>query len=174
MHGEGEILRCNACGNGARVNADYSLTPLDETCVLPETPKRWFDEERKIVYREILDPAFQMTERVRLGVLPKFELLKNLATSIIVGEGKLHLDHTGLSYSGTKEGEAFSFHLEPKLLPTYGMCTDVSRVYTFFAGEFYEFFPETECVAKWLRATEELHRLHGGEWKNYPWADTYA
>ena len=64
--------------------------------------------------------------------------------------------------------------LEPKLLPTYGMCTDVSRVYTFVGGEFYEFFPETECIAKWLLATEELHRLHDGEWKNFPWADTYA
>ena len=93
---------------------------------------------------------------------------------MIVGEGELCLNHTGLHYTGTKEGEPFSFHLEPKLLPTYGMCTDVSRVYTFVGGEFYELFPETECVAKWLLATEELHRLHEGEWKNFPWADTYA
>ena len=107
-------------------------------------------------------------------MLPKFELLKDLATSVIVGEGELILNHTGLRYTGTKEGEPFSFQLEPKLLPTYGMCTDVSRVYTFVGGEFYEFFPETECIAKWLLATEELHRLHDGEWKNFPWADTYA
>ncbi|MEA4869232.1 MAG: 1-acyl-sn-glycerol-3-phosphate acyltransferase [Christensenella sp.] len=174
MQGAGDVIRCNACGNGARVGDDYLLTPLDETCVLPDSPKRWFDEERKHVYHEILDPAFALTERVRLGVLPKYESLKLLATSAIVGEGELRLDHTGLRYNGTKEGEAFSFHLEPKLLPTYGMCTDVSRIYTFVGGEFYEFFPETECVAKWLFATEELHRLHGGEWKNFPWADTYA
>lgn len=174
MRGEEDTIRCGACGNGARVNADYSLSPLDETCVLPASPKRWFDEERKFIYREILNPAFELTERVRLGVLPKFEPLKNLATSLIVGEGELRLNHKGLSYSGTKEGEAFSFSIEPKLLPTYGMCTDVSRVYTFVSGEFYEFFPETECIAKWLLATEEMHRLHGGEWKNFPWADTYA
>ena len=107
-------------------------------------------------------------------MLPKDKPLKNLDTSQIAGEGEIRLDHTGFTYSGTKEGEAFSFHLEPQLLPTYGMCTDVSRVYTFFAGEFYEFYPETECIAKWLLATEELHRMHGGEWKNFPWADTYA
>ena len=58
MHGEGETIRCTACGNGACVNPDYSLSPLDNSCVLPSSPKRWFDEERKIVYREILDPAF--------------------------------------------------------------------------------------------------------------------
>jgi len=174
MRGEGDTIRCLACGNGARVNADYSFTPLDETCVLPESPKTWFDEERKLVYHELLDPEFVLTERVRLGVLPKDEPLKNLETSIIAGEGEIRLDHTGLTYTGTKYGRDFSFHIEPELLPTYGMCTDVSRVYTFVNGEFYEFYPETECIAKWLLATEELHRMHGGEWKNFPWANTYA
>ncbi len=174
MRGEGDTIRCLHCGNGARVGADYRLIPLDETCVIPDTPKRWFDDERKEVYRALLDPAFALTERVRLGTLPKFQPLKDLATSEIVGEGELHLDHTGLTYSGTKEGAAFSFHIEPQLLPTYGMCTDVSRVYTFFEGVFYEFYPQTECIAKWLLATEELHRMHGGEWKPFPWADTYA
>ena len=174
MRGEGEIIFCKACGNGARLLPNYRFSPLDDTCVLPDTPKRWFDEERRQIYRAVCDKAFSLTERVRLGVLPKFEPLKDLATSLIAGEGELRLDHSGLSFSGTKNGEAFEFHIEPKLLPTYGMCTDVSRIYTFFEGEFYEFYPETECVAKWLLATEELHRLHGGEWKNFPWADTYA
>ncbi len=174
MRGEGETIRCLDCGNGARLNADYSFSPLDETCVLPDTPRRWFDEERRHVYRELLSADFRLTERVRLGVLPKFELLKNLDTSRIAGEGEIRLDHGGFTYTGTKDGAPFSFHLEPELLPTYGMCTDVSRVYTFFNGDFYEFFPETECIAKWLLATEELHRMHGGEWRQFPWADTYA
>ena len=174
MRGEGEMIRCLACGNGARVNADYRFTPFDETCVLPDTPKQWFDEERKDVYRALQDPAFVLTERVRLGMLPRYEPLKNLATSEFVGEGEVRLDHSGFTYAGTRNGEAFTFHIEPKLLPTYGMCTDVSRIYTFYEGEFYEFYPETECIAKWLLATEELHRMHGGEWKNFPWADTYA
>ncbi|MEA5049356.1 MAG: 1-acyl-sn-glycerol-3-phosphate acyltransferase [Eubacteriales bacterium] len=173
MQSAEDRIACSHCGNGARVNPDYSFAPLDETCVLPETPKKWFDEERRHVYHEILDRTFFLTERVRLGMLPKFETLKNLATSLVVGEGEIRLDHSGLTYAGTRNGEPFTFHIEPGLLPTYGMCTDVSRIYTFFEGEFYEFFPETECVAKWLLATEELHRLHGGEWKNFSWADTY-
>ncbi len=170
MRGEGDTIRCLACGNGARLGADYSLAPLDETCVLPETPRRWFDEQREHVRCELKNPAFKMTERVRLGVLPDYAFLKNLDTSNIAGEGEIRLDHTGFTYSGTKNGVPFSFHIEPQLLPTYGMCTDVSRIYTFFNGVFYEFFPETECIAKWLLATEELHRMHGGEWKDFPWA----
>ena len=174
MRGEGDTIRCLCCGNGAIVNADYSFTPLDDTCVLPSTPKQWFDEQRKHVYRALEDPAFRLSERVRLGMLPKYQPLKDLATSEIVGEGTMTLDHGGFTYTGTKNGDAFSFHIEPELLPTYGMCTDVSRVYTFVCGEFYEFYPQTECIGKWLLATEELHRMHGGEWKNFPWADTYA
>ena len=83
--------------------------------------KLYDDEERKHVYRALQDAAFVLTERVRLGMLPKYKPLQNLATSEFVGEGEIRLDHTGFTYTGTRNGEAFSFHLEPKLLPTYGM-----------------------------------------------------
>jgi 1-acyl-sn-glycerol-3-phosphate acyltransferase len=168
MRAQGDTIRCAACGNGARLDETYRLIPLDETCVVPETPRRWFDDERRFVRGELQDKAFRLTERVKLGVLPEYRYLKKQATSEPAGEGEITLDHSGFRYRGTKRGEPFAFHIEPKLLPTYGMCTDVSRFYTFYEGVFYEFFPETECVAKWLLATEELHRLSGGEWKDFP------
>ena len=52
-------------------------------------------------------------------------------------------------------------------LPTYGMCTDLSRFYTFVDGEFVEFYPENRVVEKFFLATEELHRLGGGKWKDF-------
>ena len=100
-------------------------------------------------------------------MIPKTEYLKNEATSYIVGEGTLTLDKTGLSYTGTKNGEAWSFHIDSKNLPTYGMCTDVSRFYTFVDGEFMEFYPEHNVVEKFFLATEELHRLNGGKWQDF-------
>jgi len=168
MHASGDTIRCMACGNGARLDETYRLIPLDDTCAVPDTPRVWFDEERQIVRRELQNKAFRLSERVKLGMLPKDRYLKNQATSEPAGEGEITLARDGFTYRGTRRGEPFTFHIEPKLLPTYGMCTDVSRFYTFFEGEFYEFFPETECVAKWLLATEELHRLSGGEWKDFP------
>ena len=110
---------------------------------------------------------------MKLGTIPKREYLKEQRTSNIVGEGELLLDREGLSYRGTKDGAEFSFHLRPDQVPTYGMCTDVSRFYTFYKGEFHEFFPERESVAKWLFATEEIHRMAGGRWRNFPDAKTY-
>lgn len=174
MRGAGDEIRCLACGNGARLDETYRLHPLDETCVIPDTPKKWFDEERALLREAVKDAAFRLTERVKLGMLPKFSYLKDLATSEFAGEGEITLDRTGFRYTGTRNGEPFTFHLEPKLLPTYGMCTDVSRFYTFYEGEFYEFYPETESVAKWLLATEELHRLCGGEWRDFPAANVRA
>lgn len=171
MKGEGDVIRCEACGNGATMNAYYDLIPLDDTCVLPETPSAWWNWQREQVRARVADPAFELREKVKLGTLPKYEYLKDQKTSEITGEGEIVLDRDGFTFTGKNHGEDFTFHLAPGELPTYGMCTDVTRFYTFFRGEFYEFFPEKNTVALWLMATEEIHRLTGGAWQDYPKAE---
>ncbi len=168
MKGEGDTLVCTQCGNGVTVNEYYDLLPLDETCVVPASPRVWFDMERANAAKAVEDPAFILTEKVQLGMLPKYEYLKNEATSEIVGEGTLTLDHAGLHYCGTCRGETVELFQPIRNLPTYGMCTDVTRFYTFIDGEFYEFYPERHTVGKWLHCTEEMHRFEGGKWQNFP------
>ena len=163
MKGEGDTIRCLECGNGARVNGYYDLIPFDDKCVIPETPRAWFDWEREQVRQEIQEPDFTLTERVKLGLLPEDRYLTDMKTSEISGEGVLRLDRTGLTYDGTP----FGFHLNTDQVPTYGMCTDVSRFYTFVHGKFVEFYPENPVTEKWFMATEELHRLCGGKWQDF-------
>ena len=67
----------------------------------------------------------------------------------------LRLTRDGLSYKGTKEGEEFEFFLPSSEVPTFGMCNDVSRFYTFVNGEFLEFYPERESTELWDQAAEE-------------------
>ena len=110
---------------------------------------------------------FEMREHVKLGMLPEYELLKNKETSEIVGEGELIINRDGLTYIGTRRGEQVTLNLPLKDLPTYGMCTDVTRFYTFFNGVFHEFYPEHNIVMKWFFVTEELHRLMGGKWQDF-------
>ena len=50
-------------------------------------------------------------------------------------------------------------------VPTFGMCTDISRFYTFFKSEFLEFYPERCDTMRWFHLTEELHRACGGPWR---------
>jgi len=167
MRTKGNTIFCEECGNGALLKDTYELVPFDENCVIPETQTAWFNLQREIIKKEVKKDNFKLVEKVSLGMLPKYELLKNQKTSEIVGKGTLTLDKTGLTYKGTKENQPFTFHIDIKALPTYGMCTDVSRFYTFYEGEFMEFYPTNNVVEKFFLATEELHRLNGGKWKDF-------
>jgi hypothetical protein len=167
MKGEGNKFYCTACGNGATLLDTYELVPFDDTCVIPETQTAWFNMQREVIHAEVLDENFVLTEKVKLGNLPDFEPLKNQATSNIVGEGEITLNRKGLTYKGTRNGEPFEFFIDSLSLPTYGMCTDLSRFYTFYNGEFMEFYPENSVVEKFFLATEEIHRLNGGKWQDF-------
>lgn len=167
MLGEGNQIKCTACGNGATLDDTYAMTPFDDDCVIFDTQTEWFNWEREQIKQEIKQEGFTLKEHVQLGVLPDYELLTDLKTSLIVGEGDLTLDKTGLRFDGVKNGEKFEFFIPITEVPTYGMCTDVSRFYTFYKGEFVEFYPQTHCVEKWFLATEELHRANGGVWQDF-------
>lgn len=167
MKGIDNKIYCTKCGNGATVTNTYSMIPFNNDCIIPDTQTKWFNLERKIAELEIQDSNFILTEKVKLGMLPKDKLLKDQKTSLIVGEGILTLDHSGLTYNGSCNSEEFNFHINISELPTYGMCTDLSRFYTFYKGEFMEFYPENETVEKWFLCTESLHRYHNGKWRNF-------
>ena len=78
------------------------------------------------------DEGFAFAGQVKLGVLPKYKRLKSSETSIIAGEGTLSISRQGLKYDGTLHGEPFAFSLPTESVPTFGMCTDISRFYTFY------------------------------------------
>jgi 1-acyl-sn-glycerol-3-phosphate acyltransferase len=171
MRGEGNRIVCSHCGNGAELNEYYDLIPLDDTCVIPETPRVWFDMERKNVREWVAQSDFELRENVKLGVLPRDHYLQNQATSEIAGSGRILLNREGFHFAGERYGKPFAFSILPELLATYGMCTDVTRFYTFYNNEFLEFFPERESTIKLLLATEENHRRAGGAWKDFPALD---
>ena len=170
MKTEGNRIFCTSCGNGATLSDTYELLPFNSECVIPETQTEWFNMEREAIRREVMADNFELCENVELGMLPRYEFLKKQATSKIVGKGKLILNREGLTYIGTKDGEPFEFKVNSKNLPTYGMCTDVSRFYTFYKGAFVEFYPENNTVEKFFLATEEIHRLNGGIWQDFKFA----
>lgn len=152
---------------GATIDDTYEMTPFNDACVIPETQTEWFNMERERIKEMVQDEDFELREEVELGCLPDYENLKDLKTSEIVGKGVITLNRSGFTYDGTRNGEKFSFHLTPAEVPTYGMCTDVSRFYTFYQVEFMEFYPKTRCVEKWFMATEEIHRITGGKWQDF-------
>ncbi len=167
MRSKGDKIFCSECGNGATLDDTYEMHPFNKNCVIPETQTKWFRMQRENAKEEVKDPNFEIKVKVKLGMLPDYELLKNKETSEIVGEGELTLNRNGLTYVGTRKGEEVTLNVKLADLPTYGMCTDVTRFYTFFDGVFHEFYPEHNIVMKWFLLTEELHRLMGGKWQNF-------
>ena len=94
---------------------------------------------------------------VKFSLKLTFKVLERIYN--IINDSDLH------SMFGLKAESPFDLTL--KETPTYGMCTDASRFYTFVKGEFIEFYPKRNSVIKWLQVTEEMHRMHGGNRKNY-------
>ena len=168
MKGHDNVIECLECGNKAILNEYYDLLPENETCVIPETPSKWFNDERLRVRELVKDDNFIYQEHIKLGVLPKYKYLKNKATSEIVGDGLLTITKKAFVFEGTKDNQPFKLEIDPKTLPTFGMCTDVTFFYTFDNGVYYEFIPDGETTAKWLLSVEEVHRAVGGKWQDFP------
>ena len=168
MDCEGNRMRCRRCGNTVELDETYTLRPVGGS-VCPELVTDWTILERQRAAEEVRRDDFCHSGHVRVGVLPEHKALKGDATSLIRGEGMLRLDHGGLHFDGTLEGGPFSFTIPSAQLPTFGMCTDISRFYTFVDGRFLEFYPDAGDVLLWDHLTEELHRFQGGKWQNTPY-----
>ena len=169
---EPEFVKCSKCGNGFTVNDYYEMIPLDDSCVIPESPSKWVAMEREIVIREIReDPEYSFTARGKLGDLPDNRYLRHFATTELCGEGEFTVDHSGVHYKGTRRGEPWSFDLPYTLVYSLPIMTDTSKFGYYVNGEYYEFYPDIPCTGKVLLLTEEMHRLHVNTWKNFSWFD---
>ena len=172
MEAHDDIIKCNHCGNGAHINDMYDFIPFDESCVIPVSPSRWVDEERKITYQEIKNnPQYEFKEKCKVGKLDKYKTLKKQATSIPCGEGEFTVNHEGIFFEGVKDGEPWKFKLDYEHVHTLVMVTDTSFFSFYVNGEYFDFFPERPIVIKLLLLVEEMHRLHVNKWKNFPWMD---
>lgn len=167
MNCEGNVMRCNHCGNTVSLDAKYHLSPLGVDSVCPARVTDWTILERSRAAADVLVEDFRYAEKVKLGVLPEHGSLSGAEnTAIICGDGTLSLDASGLSFEGSLRDKTLSFSIPIQSLPTFGMCTDISRFYTFLEGEFLEFYPEGKDALRWMHLVEEMHRAHGGKWQN--------
>ena len=166
MECSGNTMKCLKCGNTVEIDECYNIRAADNKSVCPELVTDWTIMERERAAMDVRENDFSFSEHVRVGVLPKYKALKGDNTSIICGDGILTLTKEGLHFKGTVDGAEKEFLINPVNLPTFGMCTDITRFYTFVDGEFIEFFPDSSDVLRWDHLTEEMHRYCGGKWQN--------
>ena len=171
MKSEGNRMECTACGNAVMLDECYNLSPVGDS-VCPELVTDWTILERKKAAEDVRRENFSYSGYVRVGMLPEYKVLTGGKTSIICGEGELRLDTEGLHFDGTVKGEKMHFDLTPEQVPTFGMCTDITRFYTFVDGQFIEFYPDNKDVLRWDHLTEEMHRYKDGKWQNTEYRHT--
>ena len=170
MQGVDDKIVCRSCANGATLDDKYNLVPIGDS-IIPVNPREWFDWERREMRKTVSNPDFVMEEHVTLTMMPDYEYIGDNKLGDVVGGGTLRLDHTGLSYTGTRNGEQWQVHIPRDNLNTLCLPVDASFFYTYASGEFLMFTPDTPSCLRWLFAVEEIYRLHGGKWQNYPWFD---
>lgn len=169
MSCNGNTMTCQACGNTIEIQEDYSIRPVGSGSVCPELVTDWTILEREKAARDVRQEGFSFSDTVKVGMLPDHKYLTGDNTSEIVGQGELTLTAAGLHFDGILKGAARTFDIPIASLPTFGMCTDISRFYTFIDGVFYEFYPSRGEVLRWDHLTEEMHRARHGKWQNTPY-----
>ena len=170
MHGSGDEIKCLDCGNGGVLHSNYTLHPF-EGSVLPKNLRQWFDDLRRQMRKEVLSQDFCLKGRAQIGAMPTYGYVKDKKIGDIQGEGELTIDRQGLHFDGERDGKPFSLFIPSRLLDTLLLPVDAGFFYTYASGEFLFFLPESKSAAKWCFAAEEVHRVNGGKWQNYPWFD---
>lgn len=166
MKSSKNLLTCSECGNTVKIDDCYNISPVGEGSVCPELISDWTIMERERAAADVKKENFSYSMKVKIGFLPDRGSLHGGKTSIISGSGILTINRDGLQFSGENRSEEFQFRIPSASIPTFGMCTDISRLYTFVNGKFIEFYPENQEVLRFDHLTEEMHRANGGKWQN--------
>lgn len=170
MEGRGTVIKCKACGNGATLDDKYNLTPVGDS-VIPYNPREWYDWERREMRRAVQNPDFSLDEHAVLAMQPTYGYVGDNLVGYSVGDGMIHLDHEGFSFKGTRCGKPFEVFIPRDLIYTTIMNVDGSFFSTYASGEFLMFTPDSPSSVRWNMAIEEIYRIHGGKWQNFPWFD---
>ena len=171
MKGEGNKIECSNCGNGATMDDYYVFHPY-ENAVIPASPFEWTEQERMDIIKEIREnPNYYLEDDCKLGNLDEYKLVGNNKTSFIVGEGKIRIDHQGVHYNGTRNGEPYELDVDYKNIYTIFTPTDVGYFCFYNKGEYVEIIPKNRISGKVTLLIEEMHRYHVNFYKNFKWND---
>jgi uncharacterized membrane protein YdjX (TVP38/TMEM64 family) len=148
---KGNKLSCECCGELATLSPRYELAGD----VPFKNPLEWYDAQKaELDTRISSDESFSLRADVEL-FLPSRDGKKMLRPS---GNGVCTLDRSGLSYTGTRDGESVSlnFPLEKIYRVLFGAGENFE---TYVDGEIHYFVPneKRECV-EWYMASDALYR----------------
>ena len=166
MHGEGDTIKCDACGFEAKCNEYLELVPNKEVKEMPKYPSDWVLMERKDIIKQIREnPDFSFSFKTTIGIQPPDHYVKSKDHAAeVVGEGIFTFDHQGLHYDGTKLGEHYHFDLSYEVYYRLIFEVNTHMFALYIDDEYVEFLPEEPVAFKADLICSEMNRLHFKTW----------
>ena len=161
------------CPESEKTSFDYSYRWVDVES------EETLDEDRKFKVKWLRANGFKAYYKINENDatykfkwnLDEYKLVGKNKTSFIVGSGKLRIDHKGMHYKGTRNGEPYEFTADYKNLYTLITATDASCFNFYYKGQYFDVFPKHQTVGKITLLVEEMHRYHVNFYKNFKWND---
>lgn len=157
MQEDRDELFCPDCGNRIRISDDYTLQPTEGSVLPYRSIDEWYKDERRIVREEIAAPNFAMEYQCRLRQHAETFSVPG-APQLLLGEGLVRIDATGVTYEGTINGEKSRLFFDIMNVPAF-QATKYHMNNLCYKGVWWFFEPlnPAENVVKISIAAEELH-----------------
>jgi len=164
MKVEKKDMICEECQNRIHINSQYKPIPVGENSECKYTDlTKWYNDERKIVKKEIEDPNFSVSYECELYGIHQDK--PRLKPNYVAGEGRITITRDKIIYDGTKDGATIRKEFDIKLVPCFKYDVKKQNILNYH-NEYYAFRPKTEKqkTIKYMMIVEELHNLHDEVW----------
>ena len=163
---DNDSVVCDRCGFAARINEYYDLISVrGDGC--PADIDAWYKWQRRCVESEILDDGFEMSLRGTLCTIRTDKLKKPPKNRKILSVGEARLTKSGLSFTGTLDGEAVNMQFDAKILYSLTFSTKGFLEF-YYNNDYFMLVPDDakRCLIKWTLAAEEIHNLCDERWRD--------
>lgn len=162
---KGDTMTCSNCNFSVKMNEYYDISSVNGN--LPfENIDKWYKWQRSVIAKEIVEEDFCLSTKVKIGDINVKKLDNNYSLNFH-GEGVLTLTNKGLTYEGSYDGEEVSMFFEPQQVYSLTMSL-MYDLDLYYKNRYFNFklLKDEKKVAKWTIASEEIHNLYDGTWKN--------
>jgi len=138
---KGNIIRCNACGNEAKMDKYSNFEPISPGAAVPKNVGEWY--KKQILYEK--RPLCENMEPIKVCVYVRMHIHPGKGIEKC-GEGTLCLDMSGWRYTGSLRGEKTELFFPLNSVPALPFDPDDNfQIYS--EGIFYAFTPSKNSKA---------------------------
>lgn len=159
LHSKKDLFFCAECGYTVKMDNRYGFSALDNKPLYFENLRDWFKWQKAEIAQQIEFPDYALSAHV---ILKKRSLDgKNYLRE--AGEGICTLNHEGLTYVGTVDGEQKEIRFSSA--DVYALSYLTGKGFQHYTGnDYFCFLPDNPLVSiKYYIASELLGKMHGAK-----------